>query len=185
MAHSGNTLVLKDVTMTQANALLDASCQLYRHVESGETVVRTVGYVLPAALHGHVLTVTPTMTFASPPTQWQTQRNRSGGVTEGLAKSASGEPVTVLFSHNDDIHYITLSFLRWQYYTDEYTSTATDQNMLKDAGYVEDTPSPTDLGAFMLPHRRRGHDFHRRTGQRRWVRPGPPHLRCELDHPVC
>ncbi|KAH9062403.1 peptidase S8/S53 domain-containing protein [Lactarius vividus] len=34
------------------NALLGASYQLYRHVETNETVVRTIGYALPAALHG-------------------------------------------------------------------------------------------------------------------------------------
>jgi tripeptidyl-peptidase-1 len=153
MTHSGNALTLKDVTVIQANALLDASYQLYRHVESSETVVRTVGYALPAALHGHVLTVAPTTTFVSPPTQWQTPHNRSGRATEGLVKSASGEPATVLSGRDDDLHYITPSFLRWQYYTDKYTPSATDRNVLGVAGYIQDTLSQTDLAAFMLKYR--------------------------------
>src|SRR6266702_475728 len=43
ITHGGNTLMLKGVSVTQANALLNASYQLYRHVESSETIVRTVG----------------------------------------------------------------------------------------------------------------------------------------------
>ncbi|KAH9036760.1 subtilisin-like protein [Lactarius deliciosus] len=76
MTHGGTTLTLSGVSIIQANALLGASYQLYRHVETNETVVRTVGYALPAALHG-----------LSP-------RKRSGGATAGLKKPVSGEPVT-------------------------------------------------------------------------------------------
>ncbi|KAH8997722.1 peptidase S8/S53 domain-containing protein [Lactarius hatsudake] len=63
MTHGGNTLMLKAVSVIQANTLLGASYQLYRHVERGETIVRTVGYSLPAQLHWHVLTVAPTTSF--------------------------------------------------------------------------------------------------------------------------
>ncbi|KAH8997710.1 Pro-kumamolisin, activation domain-containing protein [Lactarius hatsudake] len=40
MTHSGNTLMFKGVSVTQANTLLGASYQLYRHVERGETIRR-------------------------------------------------------------------------------------------------------------------------------------------------
>jgi len=135
--HGGNTIMLKGVSVTQADVLLDASYQLYRHVESSETIVRTVGYALPAALHGHVLTVVPTTSFASPPTQWQTARNRSGGAAAELAKSISGEPATGLSSRDDsdddsddDNDYITASFLRLLYNTEACIPTATDRNAL-------------------------------------------------------
>ncbi|KAH9009121.1 Pro-kumamolisin, activation domain-containing protein, partial [Lactarius hengduanensis] len=65
MTHGGNTLMLKDVSVIQANTLLGASYQLYRHTKRGETIVRTVGYSLPMALHWHMLTVAPTTSFVS------------------------------------------------------------------------------------------------------------------------
>jgi len=163
MTHGGNTLELRDVSVAQADALLDASYQLYRHVESSETIVRTVSYALPAALNGHVLTVVPTTSFATRPTQSQTTRNRSGGAAAGLAKSASGEPVTVLSrrddsdddSDDDDDRddWITPSFLRWLYNTSDYTPAATDRNMLGIVGFFGDYPSPADLTAFMREYR--------------------------------
>lgn len=61
----GGWLKPSRVPLAQANALLGASYQLYRHEETRETILRTMGYALPAALHGPVLTVAPTTHFAS------------------------------------------------------------------------------------------------------------------------
>jgi len=152
MTHGGNTLMVKGVSVTQANALLNTSYQLYRHVERDETIVRTVGYALPTALHEHVLTVVPTTSFVSPRMQWQTPLNRSGGAAAGPVKPASGEPATML-SSRDDAGSITPSILRQLYTTDAYTPAATDRNRLGIAGYLGDYPSPADLTAFMLKYR--------------------------------
>ncbi|KAH9177886.1 subtilisin-like protein [Lactarius sanguifluus] len=119
--HGGNTLMLKGVSVTQANTLLSASYQLYRHVERDETVVRTVGYSLPVALHWHVLTVTPTTSFVSPRTQWPTPRNRS----DRAVKATPGEPATML-SSRAKVNDVTPSFLRWLYETEKYRSEADD-----------------------------------------------------------
>ncbi|KAI9459877.1 subtilisin-like protein [Lactarius psammicola] len=164
MTHGGNTLTLRGVSMTKANALLDASYQLYRHVERGETIVRTVSYALPAVLHGHVLTVAPTTSFTSSRMQWQTARNRSGVAAAGLSKSGSGEPVTVLSRRDDSddsddspdnhrVDYVTPGFLRWLYDTSAYKPVATDRNRLGIVGFMGDYPSPTDLEAFMRKYR--------------------------------
>ncbi|KAH8985710.1 subtilisin-like protein [Lactarius akahatsu] len=152
MTHAGSTLKLKGVSVTQANTLLGASYQVYRHVERGETIVRTVGYSLPRALHLHVLTVVPTTSFVSPRTQWQTPRNDSSGETVGLAKSASGEPVTML-SGRAKVDYVTPSFLRWLYDTEAYRPNAMDRNVLGIVGLLGDTPSPADMEAFMRKYR--------------------------------
>ena len=48
-----------------ANAILGASYQLFCHTETNEMVIRTVGYLLPAALHAHVQMATPT-TYSLP-----------------------------------------------------------------------------------------------------------------------
>ena len=142
MTHGGDTLMLKGLSMAQANTLLGASYQVYKHVESRETIIRTLGYALPAALHEHVLTVVPTTSFVSRPTQLQ---NRSGGAA---ATSAPGEPA-VLRPSRDNVNSIWPEFLRELYGTDTYVHAAVDRNELGIVGYLEDYPSPTDLGKFM------------------------------------
>ncbi|KAH8997145.1 subtilisin-like protein [Lactarius hatsudake] len=148
MTHGGNTLKLKGVSVTQANTLIGASYQLYRHVESGETIVRTVGYSLPMALHRHVWTVAPTTSFVSPPMQWQTPRIRFRGETAGLVKLATGESTTMLSSRKQ-VDYVTPPFLRWLYDTVAYIPNAMGENVLGVVGFLGDYPSPTDLLAFM------------------------------------
>ncbi|KAH8976607.1 subtilisin-like protein [Lactarius hatsudake] len=148
MTHGGNTLMLKAVSVTQANALLGASYQLYRHVERGETIVRTVGYSLPMALHWHVLTVAPTTSFVSPRTQWQTPQNRP----DRAVNLTSGEPATML-SSRAKVDSITPSFLRWLYDSEAYTPNTHGENVLGIVGFLGHYPSPTDLGAFMRKYR--------------------------------
>ncbi|KAH9059055.1 subtilisin-like protein [Lactarius vividus] len=157
MTHGGTTLALRGVSIIQANALLGASYQLYRHVETNETVVRTVGYALPAVLHGLVQTVAPTTCFSTPHTQWQSPHKRSGGATVGLKKPVSGEPVTVLSSRDDDDD-ITPSFLRSLYMTTEYRPAAPDRNALGIVGILNGYPSPEDLATFMSVYRSDGTD---------------------------
>ncbi|KAH8985683.1 subtilisin-like protein [Lactarius akahatsu] len=154
MTHGGNTLTLKDVSITQANALLNASYRLYKHVEHGGTIVRTVGYALPAGLHRHVLTVAPTTSFFSPPprTQRHPPPNGPDGGAVGLVRAASGEPVTML-SSREEIDTINPSFLRWLHGTSTYIPASTDRNSLGIVGFLEDYPSPADLEAFMRKYR--------------------------------
>ncbi|KAH9033144.1 subtilisin-like protein [Lactarius hengduanensis] len=149
MTHGGSALMLKGVSVTQANTLLGASYQLYRHVESGETIVRTVGYSLPVALHWHVLTVAPTTSFVSP-RQWQTPRTRNR--SDRAMNSTSGEPATML-SSRAKINSVTPSFLRWLYDTEAYIPNTHGENVLGVVGLLRDYPSPTDLTAFMQKYR--------------------------------
>ncbi|KAH9060350.1 subtilisin-like protein [Lactarius deliciosus] len=157
ITHGGDTLTLKDVPITQANALLNATYQLYRHVEHGGTIVRTVGYALPVGLHRHVVTVAPTTSFFSPPppTQWDAPLNGSGGEAVGLVRAASGEPATKL-PNRAKVSSLEPSFLRWLYGTAAYKPAAIDRNSLGIAGFLNDYPSPTDLKAFMRKYRSDG-----------------------------
>ncbi|KAH9165482.1 subtilisin-like protein [Lactarius sanguifluus] len=153
VTHGGTTLTLSGVPIIQANALLGASYQLYRHVETNETVVRTVGYALPAALHGLVQTVVPTTCFSTPHTQWQSPRRCSDRATAGLKRPVSGEPVTMLSSRAFDA---TPSFLRSLYRTAEYRPAAADRNALGIVGILNGYPSPKDLATFMSIYRSDG-----------------------------
>jgi tripeptidyl-peptidase-1 len=114
--HGGGWLTVAGVPVSQANELLGASYQLYYHAGTNETILRTVGYALPAALHIHVQTVAPTTAFTSTRLLQQTPRSRSSGAAAQAANVAtSGEPVDVL-SRRDE-QYVEPSFLRWLYDT--------------------------------------------------------------------
>jgi tripeptidyl-peptidase-1 len=157
VTHGGTTLTLDGVSVVQANALLGTTYQLYRHVKTNETTVRTVSYALPAELHGLVETVAPTTFFPSPRTQWQPPRKPSGGAAAGLAKPAMREPATMLSSRDEEGDG-TPSFLRWLYSTSAYIPAATDQNVLGIIGIRNEYPSPVDLAAFMSRYRSNGAD---------------------------
>ncbi|KAH8997764.1 subtilisin-like protein [Lactarius hatsudake] len=147
VTHGGSSLTLTGVPISQANNLLGASYQLYRHVETNETIIRTIGYSLPATLHAHVQTVAPTTCFASPHTWWKAPLKHSGREAQSQGKVESGVPVAVLSKRDDN--EITPSFLRWQYKTWGYTPTAMDKNVLGIVGLNSQYPSPWDLGIFM------------------------------------
>ncbi|KAH9026300.1 peptidase S8/S53 domain-containing protein [Lactarius deliciosus] len=177
MTHGGNTLMLEAVPVTQANTLLGASYQLYRHVDSGETIVRTVGYSLPAALHWHVLTVAPTTSFVPAPAQWQTPRSRS----DRAVNSTSGEPATML-SSRARINF-TPSILRWLYNTDTYTPTTENENWLGIMGFNGNYPSPPDMVQFMYKYRSEAVEavFHVEEVNNGGYDPTHPHEEANLD----
>jgi len=184
VTHGGSSLKLTGVSVSRANDLLGASYQLYRHVKTNETMVRTVGYALPAALHAHVQTVEPTSSFDSPHPQWQTPRKRLGGVAVELAEAASGEPVTVPSRRDDKNHDgTTPSFLSSLYSTSAYSPAATDKNMIGIVGFLGQYPSPTDLTLFMNKYRSNGADatFTALQANGGGYDPGNPHAEPNLD----
>ncbi|KAH9053091.1 subtilisin-like protein [Lactarius vividus] len=152
MTHGGAWLTVSNVLVSQANDMLGASYQLYRHAKVNDTIIRTVSYSLPEALHAHIQAVTPTTYFASTRTLRQTPRKRSVGAAAALADAepASGQPVTVLSSRAGQI---TPSQLRWLYKTVAYVPTAADRNTLGVFGFQKEYPGQTDLTKYMTNFR--------------------------------
>ncbi|KAH8990968.1 subtilisin-like protein [Lactarius akahatsu] len=148
--HGGSWLTLTGVPVPRANELLSASYQLYQHIGTNETVLRTLSYGLPAALVEHVQNVAPTTHFGFPRTPWQEPVMRRGGATREQTKVPVGDPGAVL-SRRDQ--FVTPSFLRWFYKTSRYVPLAADRNVLSVAGYLDDYPSPFDLREFMNQYR--------------------------------
>ena len=140
--HSGNWLKITSVPVSQANSLLGASYQLYRHTETNDTIIRTIGYAFPTVLQTHVKTVAPTTYFGLPPALSKLTGMRPGGTAAGPA----GEPAKMLWSRDN---YVTPSHLRWLYRSETYVTKAKDRNKLGVAGYLEQYPSPVDLWIFM------------------------------------
>ncbi|KAH9029487.1 subtilisin-like protein [Lactarius pseudohatsudake] len=144
--HGGSWLTLTGVPVSRANELLSASYQLYQHIGTNDTVLRTLSYGLPVALVEHVENVAPTTHFGFPRTPQQEPFMRRGGETREQTKVPGGDPGTVL-SHRDQ--YVTPSFLRWFYKTSRYVPLAADRNVLGVVGLLGDYPNPDDLRQFM------------------------------------
>ncbi|KAF8258682.1 subtilisin-like protein [Lactarius quietus] len=155
VTHGGNTLKLTGVPLSQANDFLGASYQIYRHITTNETIVRTTGYALPAALHELVQTVVPTTSFDYPRTQWQNSRKGFDGAEVRPKDVASGRPVTMSLSR-EVIDVITPSALRWLYSTWVYSPDDASRNRLGIVGYLWEYPSLPDLRLFMQKYRRDG-----------------------------
>ena len=149
MIRGGNWLKLTGVPVSQANQLLSASYQLYRESWTNDsTIIRTVGYGLPAVLHAHVKTVVPTTCFASIHTP-------SVGAAAAPANLKVGprQPATVQSGSINDKGLTTPTRLRWLYNTFAYVPKSTDRNVLGIAGFIGQYPSPADLMKFMWIYR--------------------------------
>ncbi|KAH9049267.1 subtilisin-like protein [Lactarius deliciosus] len=176
MTLGGNWLRVVGVPVSQANRILGASYQLYKHVETNDTVLRTISYSLPEVLHGHIQTIVPTTYFGSPLTERMRPR-----LHPSTAVEARGEAGSVLSSRDED--GITPSYLRWLYKTRGYAPKATDRNALGIAGYDGDFPSPQDLALFMTEYRTDGEDATFTVTQVNGggYDPGTPALEANLD----
>ncbi len=156
--HGGGWLTIKKVPLTKANALLGASYQNYRHAETNETVIRTIGCSLPAALHEHVQTVAPTTYFGSPrplgliskiSPNSATLPNGDPDLQSALATFVPGAPIPPNCSST-----ITPTCLRLLYKTWSYAPQATWKNKLGIAGYLQQFASQSDLTGFLTRFRR-------------------------------
>ena len=156
--HGGGWLTIKNVPLTKANALLGASYQTYRHTETGETLIRTVGYSLPAALHEHVQTVAPTTYFGSPRPLRQTSKLAVNAPT--LPDGDSGlQDLVATFVPGDSVpsscsSIITPTCLRLLYKTWGYEPRATSNNTIGITGYLGEYPNYSDLTKFLTRFRK-------------------------------
>ncbi|KAF8257664.1 subtilisin-like protein [Lactarius quietus] len=151
VTHGGSWLTVTRVPVSRANEMLGASYQLFKPSGTNDTtILRTIGYTLPAVLHKHVRTVVPTTCFASTHPLLQTPQRRSVGAT---ANMGSREPRTIL-SNRSDKGDIEPSELRSLYRTVAYVPAATDKNALGVLGLSDDYPSTADLAVFMSEYRK-------------------------------
>ncbi|KAF8261294.1 subtilisin-like protein [Lactarius quietus] len=144
--HGGSWLTLIGMPISRANDLLEASYQLYYHIETNTTVLRTLSYGLPEALLEHVQTVAPTTHFGFLPTSSQKPLMRRGEEAVAQSKETAGALGTVLSSREE---LVTPAILRSLYRTSSYVPTAAKYNVLGVFGTNNDYPDPFDLRIFM------------------------------------
>ena len=150
ISHGNSWLTVAEVPMSQANKLLGASYELYYHAWANATILRTVSYALPAALHMHVKTVAPTTAFTSTRLLQKTQLSHSDGEA-APANATSGEPSDML--PRGEKSYIMPQFLRWLYSMPFNNPDPTDRNKLGIAGFANQFPDTKDLYKFIGRYR--------------------------------
>ncbi|KAI0059034.1 subtilisin-like protein [Artomyces pyxidatus] len=157
--HGGDWLTVSNVPVSQADALLGASYQVYRHAETDDTLLRTVGYSLPAALHDHVAVVAPTTYFGGPRALRKTLHPSPNAKllpdgdalirAEIAALEAIHGPGSAASVPSSCKSTVTPACLRALYNTTSYTPAATSKNVLGIAGYLEQYASHSDLTTFL------------------------------------
>ncbi|KAH9170386.1 subtilisin-like protein [Lactarius sanguifluus] len=91
--HGGSWLTLTGVPVFRANELLRASYQLYQHIGTNDTILRTLSHGLPVALVEQQ-NVAPTTHFGFSRTLRQEPLTRRSGVTMEQTKVPGGDPGT-------------------------------------------------------------------------------------------
>ena len=150
ITHGGIWLTIYKLSLTQANTILGASYQFFCHTETNEMVIRTVGYLLPTALHPHVQTAAPTMYFGLPRALRQMLNLVLSAPTlpNGDLELQELQEVSATFARGDPVpsncsSIITPTCLRMLYNMLTYSPQATSTNKLGITGYSEQFAKPT------------------------------------------
>jgi tripeptidyl-peptidase-1 len=145
--------VTLNLSVEQAERMLGAKYEVYAHADSGESVVRTMGYSLPRSLHGHIEVVTPTTYFGT----MRSMRSTSKIVPDrkiiddgSRIAIRPGSDITVPASCGSSI---TPSCLRTIYNSSAYVPAATSKNSLGIAGYLDEFANDADLQTFLKKYR--------------------------------
>lgn len=124
-----------------SNLLAGTKYNVYRHANSDEQVVRTMGYSLPTVLHGHVDVVTPTTYFGT----MRSMKATSFKQPQIKALEADVEPAIGAAVPASCATTITPACLRALYNTTSYVPKSTASNKIGIVGYLEEYANRADL----------------------------------------
>ena len=144
-SHAGDSITIR-VSVAQAEKMLGAKYNVFRHDKSDDYVIRTMNYSLPNVLHEHVTLVSPTTYFGTMKSMRATSFvNEDGPTIESdlnVALKGSNSLATVPSSC---VNTITPSCLRALYNVGDYVPRATKVNRLGVAGYLDEFANRADL----------------------------------------
>jgi tripeptidyl-peptidase-1 len=146
---SANDWVTVRVPVGLAEEMLTTDYHVYKHAQTGESVIRTMSYSLPEFLHDHVDLVQPTTMFA----RFKAFRSTLhwSNHTRPADSSPSGSTITGPAGNQVDAscnHTITVSCLRQLYNAVDYNTSATNGNALGITGYLNESANNVDLQQF-------------------------------------
>ena len=142
----GGDWVTLRIPVDMAEKMLETKYNIYRHVTSGEEVVRTLSYSLPKYLHDHIDVIVPSTYFGTIRTMKVTSSMHS--VFQNLVRDTPSVPDgTVAPNCNATI---TPACLRALYNTTSYVPVSTHVNKLAVAGYLDEFTNYADLQVGIL-----------------------------------
>ncbi|KAF9567381.1 tripeptidyl peptidase A [Agrocybe pediades] len=134
--------------------MLDTKYHVWKHTETGESMVRTTSYSLPTVLHEHVDVIQPTTMFG----RFKKEKSNVFGLTpvqdteaslgQSITDAASG--ITVDASCNQTI---TIKCLQQMYNAVGFTPSAHVGNSIGITGYLEQFANRDDLQSFFKDQR--------------------------------
>ena len=130
------------IPIGKVEAMLDAKYGVYKHLTTGETIVRTISYSLPSVLHEHVSVIAPTTYFGT------VRAMKSHVLTHTPADdqiSTSKTLSTQAGVPDSCVKDITPSCLLALYNAKGYTPSAVDKNVLGITGYLDEFANYADL----------------------------------------
>jgi len=142
---SSGDWVTMTVTVEQAEKMLGAKYNVYKHTITSETIVRTMSYSLPRVIHEHVAVVAPATYFGTMKAMKATSFVQSTGDSSPLGDSAGGVDPSCSSK-------ITPACLRELYNSASYVPSATDRNTLGIAGYLDQFANYDDLQVWLCLH---------------------------------
>ncbi|KAF9643216.1 subtilisin-like protein [Thelephora ganbajun] len=138
------------IPICKVEKMLDAKYGVYKHVDTHETIVRTISYSLPSFLHEHVSVIAPTTYFGT------MQAMKSHVLIEELVDDqvSTSETVSTQTDVPDScLRDITPACLFALYNAVGYKPAATDRNVLGVAGYLDQFANYADLQTFLTANR--------------------------------
>ncbi|EMD34382.1 hypothetical protein CERSUDRAFT_107569 [Gelatoporia subvermispora B] len=153
---AGDWLSLQ-LPLAQVETMLSTKYHTYRHLETKDTVVRTLSYSLPRALHDHIDVIHPTTMFGS-----MRDFRATFHVTDDSARSdtvVASNGTTVKGPAGQDIPVscnttVTPACLQALYRTEGYVPKAANKgNRIGIAGYLEQFVNFADLQTFFTMFR--------------------------------
>jgi tripeptidyl-peptidase-1 len=130
------------VPIGKVEKMLDTKYGVYKHVDTGETIVRTTSYSLPTVLHEHVSVIAPTTYFGTTRAMRSNIHAQEPADDEVPALKAASPPGQV---PDSCVKSITPACLSALYNATGYVPTATCENVLGVAGYLEEFANYADL----------------------------------------
>ncbi|KAI0758073.1 tripeptidyl peptidase A [Fomes fomentarius] len=147
--------VIVKVPVSLAEEMLKTEYHVWTHDASGDAIVRTTGYSLPAHLHDHVELVQPTTMFSR---MKGLKTNFHFEPSAKIAVDAAAPPIKVPSAYNGEVDAscngtITISCLQQLYNAVGYTPSAKNGNGIGITGYLEQYANNEDLQSFFADQR--------------------------------
>ncbi|KAK0230450.1 tripeptidyl peptidase A [Armillaria fumosa] len=136
------------IPVSLAEKMLDTKYHVWRHVDSGEYIVRTTSYSLPSHLHDHIELIQPTTIFS----RMKGFRSTIHGLNDPLPPANFNGTTADLGSgttiDNSCKYAITLNCLKQLYNAATYNATNQSTNGIGITGYLEEYANYQDLQLF-------------------------------------